>query len=287
MEKNHNETKENTIKTDIYSDADTQEMEHNKETADEIKEEAVKDEAVKEEADNKKEKSNFNIKGSINNIKGKLNNIDVNATKQSLKDKMETIKDGLYSAYQNTSTFKEINKLNNEKKFFGFIIIVLAVVIFIQGILNYNLITANRTIVLPPAITKEFWATDKKLSESYFEQIGFYIADRVLSVSPETVESSYISLLPFFDSNSDSLKAVREKLKAQADFVKSENLYQVFYPMKMYPYYNENKLIIEGPMKKFIGEMLVQEKNSSKIIILYEIKAGRFMIKSLDFKYNE
>ena len=237
--------------------------------------------------ENKKEKRNFNIKGSINNIKGKLNNIDVNATKQSLKDKMEIIKDGLYSAYQNTSTFKEINKLNNEKKFFGFIIIVLAVVIFIQGVLNYNLITANRTIVLPPAITKEFWATDKKLSESYFEQIGFYIADRVLSVSPETVESSYISLLPFFDSNSDSLKAVREKLKAQADFVKSENLYQVFYPMKMYPYYNENKLIIEGPMKKFIGEMLVQEKNSSKIIILYEIKAGRFMIKSLDFKYNE
>lgn len=282
MEKNHNETKENTIKTDIYSDADTQEVENNKKAVDE-----TKNEAIKEEVENKKEKRNFNIKGSINNIKGKLNNIDVNATKQSLKDKMETIKDGLYSAYQNTSTFKEINKLNNEKKFFGFIIIVLAVVIFIQGVLNYNLITANRTIVLPPAITKEFWATDKKLSESYFEQIGFYIADRVLSVSPETVESSYISLLPFFDSNSDSLKAVREKLKAQADFVKSENLYQVFYPMKMYPYYNENKLIIEGPMKKFIGEMLVQEKNSSKIIILYEIKAGRFMIKSLDFKYNE
>lgn len=197
------------------------------------------------------------------------------------------IKDKVMGKFYNTATFKKMNKLDNEKKFFGFIIIVLALVVIIQGIVNYNLITANRTIVLPPAITKEFWATDKHISESYFEQVGFYIADRVLSVSPETVDSSYVSLLPFFDSSSSSLKVVREKLRRQAEFIKSEKMYQIFYPLRMYPDYPNNKIKIEGPMKKFIGELLVQESNKAFITIHYDIKAGRFMIKSLDFKYKD
>lgn len=206
---------------------------------------------------------------------------------QIKKDKISDVKDTITNAFHNTSTFQKLKKLDNEKKFFGFIIIILAFVILVQGILNYNLITANRTIVLPPAVTKEFWATDKQISESYFEQIGFYIADRVLSVSPETVDSSYISLLPFFDSNSESLKAVRDKLKSQAEFIKAEKMYQVFYPLRMYPDYNKRQIKIEGPMKKFIGELLVQESNKSYITITYDIKAGRFMIKSLDFKYKD
>ena len=202
-------------------------------------------------------------------------------------NKKLNLKDEVINIFNNTSTFRQIHKLDNEKKFFGFIIIILVLVILVQGVLNYNLITANRTIVLPPAVTKEFWATDKQISESYFEQIGFYIADRVLSVSPETVDSSYISLLPFFDSNSESLKAVRDKLKSQAEFIKAEKMYQVFYPLRMYPDYNKRQIKIEGPMKKFIGELLVQESNKSYITINYEIKAGRFMIKSLDFKYKD
>lgn len=202
-------------------------------------------------------------------------------------NKKLNLKDEVINRFNNTSTFRQIHKLDNEKKFFGFIIIILVLVILVQGVLNYNLITANRTIVLPPAVTKEFWATDKQISESYFEQIGFYIADRVLSVSPETVDSSYISLLPFFDSNSESLKAVRDKLKSQAEFIKAEKMYQVFYPLHMYPDYNKRQIKIEGPMKKFIGELLVQESNKSYITINYEIKAGRFMIKSLDFKYKD
>lgn len=206
---------------------------------------------------------------------------------QIKKDKLNDVKDTITNAFHNTSTFQKLKKLDNEKKFFGFIIIILAFVILVQGILNYNLITANRTIVLPPAVTKEFWATDKQISESYFEQIGFYIADRVLSVSPETVDSSYISLLPFFDSSSQNLKSVRDKLKEQADFIKSEKMYQIFYPLRMYPDYSKKQIKIEGPMKKFIGELLVQESNKSYITITYEIKAGRFMIKSLDFKYKD
>lgn len=202
-------------------------------------------------------------------------------------NKKLNLKNEVINRFNNTSTFRQIHKLDNEKKFFGFIIIILVLVILVQGVLNYNLITANRTIVLPPAVTKEFWATDKQISESYFEQIGFYIADRVLSVSPETVDSSYISLLPFFDSNSESLKAVRDKLKSQAEFIKAEKMYQVFYPLRMYPDYNKRQIKIEGPMKKFIGELLVQESNKSYITINYEIKAGRFMIKSLDFKYKD
>ena len=64
-------------------------------------------------------------------------------------------------------------------------------------------------------------------------------------------------------------------------------MYQVFYPLRMYPDYNKRQIKIEGPMKKFIGELLVQESNKSYITINYEIKAGRFMIKSLDFKYKD
>lgn len=64
-------------------------------------------------------------------------------------------------------------------------------------------------------------------------------------------------------------------------------MYQVFYPLKMLPEYSNNKITIEGPIKKFIGSMLIQESDKAKITIYYEIRAGRFMIKSLDFKYKD
>lgn len=82
------------------------------------------------------------MKDKINNIK----NIDVNDIKNKLSVKLD-----------NFSTFKNINKLNNEKKFFGFIIIILVFVILVQGLLNYNLITANRTNTvgrIPPPVTR-------------------------------------------------------------------------------------------------------------------------------------
>lgn len=221
-----------------------------------------------------------NKKYNKENIKKIINNTNY-------KEKGKEFTNKMLSSLQNTTTFQELNNLSNEKKFYGFIIIVLAIIVIIQGISNYGLIKANRTIIMPPVMTKEFWATDKKLSESYFEQIGFYIADRVLSVSPETVDSAYVSLLPFFDSNSTNLKNVRKKLREQAEFVKKENMYQVFYPLKMLPEYSSNKITIEGPIKKFIGSMLIQESDKAKITIYYETRAGRFMIKSLDFKYKD
>ena len=43
---------------------------------------------------------------------------------QIKKDKISDVKDTITNAFHNTSTFQKLKKLDNEKKFFGFIIIL-------------------------------------------------------------------------------------------------------------------------------------------------------------------
>lgn len=220
--------------------------------------------------------------------KAKGSNIPDNKRKMRniANDVKNSLQDNIVDKMGNLKYFKHLNMVSAEKKFFMFITFALALVVIVQSYLLMDLSGKSRTIVLPPQVSKEFWVTDKQLSETYFEQVSYFIADRVLSVSPETAPFVYPSLMPFFGTDAKELSVIENKLKEQADFVKRENLYQIFYPIKMEADYRKKELRVRGNLRKYVGQLFVQEIKDADIRIQYDIVSGKFIIKNLMFEYR-
>ena len=52
----------------------------------------------------------------------------------------------------------------------------------------FNMVGRERIVLTPPAIDKSFWVAKDKVSASYLEQMGSFIAYLTLDVSPSSVE---------------------------------------------------------------------------------------------------
>lgn len=235
--------------------------------------------SVKEQIIQKAAESGKNLKDKYDEAK------ENGAFEKGLEISSDKAKE-VFTKASNSQTFSFLKMLETEKKFFMFITFSLVFALSIVSYLLYEANSRSRTIVLPPQVSKEFWVTDKQLSEAYFEQVGFYIADRVLSVSPDTINNIYPSLIPFFGTDSSSNKVIKQQLKDMGEFVIKENLYQIFYPLETRGNYKKKILTVRGSMKKFIGDLLVADKQNNSIDIYYDIEKGKFIIKKLQFNYK-
>ena len=51
-------------------------------------------------------------------------------------------------------------------------------------VLMFNMVGRDRVVVTPPSIDKTFWVSKDRVSSSYLEQMGSFIAYLTLDVSP-------------------------------------------------------------------------------------------------------
>lgn len=72
-------------------------------------------------------------------------------------------------------------------------------------------------------------------------------------------------------------------LKGQADFIKKENIYQVFYPNNVVPNIKERLLSVNGSLRKFIGDMYIHDVDR-RLDIKFNVANGKFIIESLEVK---
>lgn len=145
-------------------------------------------------------------------------------------------------------------------------------------------LTDKRTVVvIPPKLEKEFQVSGNEISQEYFEQIGYYLADRILSVSPGNVQNSFDSVMPFFSTNPDDVKVIRENLALQTEVIKQNDIYQVFYPMRVSVNQQAMNFSVEGTLKKMSGNNHI---STSKVTITFGfyVKEGRMIIKNVEVK---
>ncbi len=170
-------------------------------------------------------------------------------------------------------------KINLENRWLRYTVIILASVIAIQSALIYSMVDNTKVVVLPPKVDKKFWVTNNGVSSSYLEQVGLFIADRVLTVSPRTIDYNYDLIVPYLTKNPSLLNKINEILLKQKDVVKRENIVQAFHPIStsVYP----DKILIDGILiKSYSG--LKEKTVHSKIVLGYSIKDGDVLINSIE-----
>lgn len=154
----------------------------------------------------------------------------------------------------------------------------------IASVMTISRISESRTIlVMPPKITKEFQVSGNDLSYEYIEQIGFYLSDRLLSISPASAQNSFDSILPFLTKDPEAIKTIRESLMLQAKTIKDNDIYQAFYPMKVMINSKGERFSVEGELKKMSGNNNVSSSRAT-ITFDFTVENGQLFIKSVGVK---
>jgi len=176
--------------------------------------------------------------------------------------------------------FDFVTKLDAQTRFLGLIASLLAATVLILGFTIFALYSKKTVVILPPKVEKEFWVSGNVLSTSYLEQVAYFIADRVLSVSPQNVDASLDMIKPFFSTDPSDLEQLEKVFLRVSKTIKENDYYQVFYPLKFYVDVKHNKLTVDGILKKMSGGQYLGEERRMLEIIFY-VRNGRFFVKSL------
>lgn len=176
--------------------------------------------------------------------------------------------------------FSLMKKLEEEVKWQAIVIIVLVFALVLEGVLLFKAYTSKTVIVLPPRVDREFWVSGNTLSFSYLDQTAKYLADRILSVSPANVDSSLASVYPFLTTDPNQLKAIRDSLIAYSNSIKQNDLWQAFYPLRTLLDEKNQKIAVEGILKKTTGNVYVGEEKKT-IVFAFEVQNGRFIVREV------
>jgi conjugal transfer pilus assembly protein TraE len=173
------------------------------------------------------------------------------------------------------------DKLTAENKLLKNVFLILAVTIVILVYAIMKISSIQRVVVLPPKVDREFWVSGNEVSTSYLEMVGYYIADRVMNVSPGNADSSYDYILPFLSTDPDIVKTIRTTLKTQAEAIIKDDIYQSFYPRDVNIDQEKKCFTVSGTVRRGTGNIYIGSGTGS-VNICYTINYGKFTITKLE-----
>ncbi len=177
-------------------------------------------------------------------------------------------------------------KLDRENRVLKLGFLSLLIIFLAQSFLVIYLYNKKTVVILPPKIDREIWVTESTVSKSYLEQAAYYIADRILNVSPQSIDNSIDSILPFFTTQPEALRKIKEKLTEYINQIKENDISQAFYPMRFSILKDRTKrpfMRVEGILKRISGDIYIgQEK--AVLDLYFTVKNGRLIIYELEKK---
>jgi len=177
--------------------------------------------------------------------------------------------------------FDLLSKLDAQARFLGLVSSLLAFALLFMAFTVYSLYSKKAIVILPPKVDREFWVSGDTLSSAYLEQVAYYIADRVMTVSPQNVESSLDMIRPFFSTNPEDLENLDRVLIRIAKVVKENDYYQVFYPLRFMLDGKRQRLAVEGIVRKMSGMQYIGQERK-RVVIEFFVRNGRFFVKGIE-----
>jgi len=135
----------------------------------------------------------------------------------------------------------------------------------------------ERVVVVPPAIHKTFWVEAERASPEYLEQMGYFLAQLTLNVTPQNVEHQSRLLLQY--AAPASWGELRTAMAANADRIKRDGASTVFSPQDLQVDEGTQRVGLRGLLTTFISDRRVSEVSKGYAIELQQTN-GRIFLKT-------
>lgn len=180
------------------------------------------------------------------------------------------------------SWYNEWTKLGKENYILSVMSLAMALALTVMSFAFYRLYTNKAVTVTPPSFEREYQVAGDRVSRSYLEQTSAFLADRLLSVSPANARQSFDMILPYLTTDPGLVKIIREELNRQAKVIEETDTYQIFYPMKYMISEQKGTIVVEGALRRIIGNIYKPPEETKRIAFYFIVLNGRFLVTKIE-----
>ncbi len=135
----------------------------------------------------------------------------------------------------------------------------------------------ERIVVVPPNIHKTFWVESDRVSSEYLEQMGYFLMQLTLNVTPQSIDHQAKLLLQY--AAPASFGELRTALLAAAERLKRDGASTVFSAQDLVVDERALKVGVRGQLTTFISDRRVSEVSKAYAIEL-QYSGGRLFLKA-------
>ncbi|MBI2293794.1 MAG: type IV conjugative transfer system protein TraE [Betaproteobacteria bacterium] len=159
-------------------------------------------------------------------------------------------------------------------------------VVLLAGSMLVNLVLAvfavrlaghERIVVVPPTIHKTFWVESDRVSSEYLEQMGYFLMQLTLNVTPQSVDHQAKVLLQY--AAPASFGELRTALLTAGERLKRDGASTVFSPQDLSVDERALRVGVRGQLTTFISDRRVSEVSKGYAIEL-QYSGGRVFLKA-------
>ena len=179
--------------------------------------------------------------------------------------------------------FSEYSKMSVQLDYIKAFSLAMVVANISLGWMLFQQSNSIKTIIIPPSFNSQFEVVGNRLDNKYFETVGKYISQSILTISPNTIHLAFNSIENFISKDPDVIKSTKEYFIQQNNSIKVNNIYQAFYPLDVRVNFEHGKFSVDGMLRKNTGNVFISEER--KVIEFdFIVENGRLIIKKFGVK---
>jgi conjugal transfer pilus assembly protein TraE len=141
----------------------------------------------------------------------------------------------------------------------------------------FRMSSHERVVVVPPTVHKTFWVEDERVSAEYLEQMGYFLMQLTLNVTPLSIDHQSKVLLQY--AAPAAYGELRTALSSAAERLKRDGAATVFSPRDLIVDERSLKVGIRGQLTTFISDRRVSEV-AKGYAVEFQYTAGQIFLKS-------
>jgi len=166
----------------------------------------------------------------------------------------------------------------DEIRFMRLLVVGLVLVIAIEAGLVFRLVTAEKTVLVPPEIKRSFWLSGNAVSKEYLEEMAYWYAGLALNITPAVSEYQNDLFLKFAaPSERGRLQA---EMGARAEFLKKNNVATEFSIRGVATDERNLRVALSGTLYTWASDKKAGERNTT-YLVGFKFMNGRLHVSDL------
>ena len=172
---------------------------------------------------------------------------------------------------------QDLKLMRSTVRFQGAALALMGACLLSSLVLMFNMVGRDRVIVTPPSIDKTFWVSKDRVSSSYLEQMGSFIAYLTLDVSPQSIDWKKTMLLQYVSPDVYGVLQTRQDL--EADRLRRLNATTQFSVAQLVPNEEAMNVTLKGRLATFINGARTSDIDK-EYVAEFEFKGNRVQIRN-------
>jgi conjugal transfer pilus assembly protein TraE len=172
---------------------------------------------------------------------------------------------------------QDLKLMRSTVRFQGAALALMGACLLSSLVLMFNMIGRDRVIVTPPSIDKTFWVSKDRVSSSYLEQMGSFIAYLTLDVSPQSIDWKKTMQLQYVSP--DVYGVLQTRLDLEADRLRRLNATTQFSVAQLVPNEEAMNVTLKGRLATFINGTRTSDIDK-EYVAEFEFKGNRVQIRN-------